>query len=166
MADTEITTIDQIKVGDFVKLVDRDKSGRFSYIGEVINTQKETKLLPAAFEMLTFEGIMGFTFPRTNKDEDEIRTGSKEEAEPNELYLTTTKPAGWAKFKKNPKDFKEQKQEEAKVVPAVPKKQQVLELVQANPRKKEAALLKLALKEIGGAEATLKNYIKLALAKK
>lgn len=166
MTDTQITKVDQVKVGDFVKFVGRDKSGRFSYIGEVITIQKENKLLPASFEMLTFEGTMGFIFPRTMKDDDEIRTGDKDEFEPNELYLTTTKPTGWAKFKKNPNDFKEQKQEEAKIVPAIPKKQQVLELVQANPRKKEAALLKMALKEIGGTEATLKNYIKLALAKK
>ena len=37
MADTLLTSIKELNVGDFVKLVDRDKSGKFSYIGEVVN---------------------------------------------------------------------------------------------------------------------------------
>lgn len=159
MADTQITSIDQVKVGNFVKLVDRDKSGKFSYVGEVISVREETKLLPGMFEMLTFDGVMGFTFPH-NKSEDP--THKKEELG-NELYFVKTKPTGWAKFKKDPTVTKK---EEPKIIPAKPKKEQVFDLVKANPRKKEAALLKLALKEIGGSQTQLKNYIKLALAKK
>ena len=46
MADTQITSIDQVKRDMFVKLVDRDKQGKFSYIGQVtdINLGHEQKV--------------------------------------------------------------------------------------------------------------------------
>ena len=162
MADTPITAVDQVSVGKFVRFVDRDKSGRFSYTGEVITVEKETKTKPSFFEMLTFEGIMGFSFPKTLKDKDEVITGGRVEEATNELYTTTTKPKGWAKFKKNPVVYKEA---EAVVEPIKTKKEQVFELVAANPRKKEASLLKLAKKEIGGSDTRLTSFIRLALAK-
>lgn len=157
MPDKQITSIAQVKKGDFVKFVDRDKQGRFSYIGEVISVTpgKEKKVYKgtiqkgAKFEMLTFEGVMGFY----------VETGDE-----NEIYLTDTKPKGWAKFKKDPTGFKEELN--APQPPKKSRKELVADLVAANPRKKEASLLTMAKKEIGGSEATLKNYIKLALVKK
>jgi hypothetical protein len=102
--------------------------------------------------MLTTEGTMGFMMG--NPEED------------HELFLTTTKPPGWAKFKKNPKTFKA-KETEKEVLPVVKtKRQQVMELVANNPRKGEATLLKLAKKEIGGSNVQLGNYIRLALLAK
>lgn len=162
MSETQITSIEQIKVGDFVKFVDRDKSGKFSHVGEVVGIQKETKLLHPSFEMLTFEGTMGFRFP---KEKGEVTPQNKETLE-NELYITNVKPKGWAKFKKDPSGFKDDLKEEEKVVPVKPLKDRVADLVAANSRKKEAALLKLAKKEIGGSDTKLSNYIKLALTKK
>jgi hypothetical protein len=165
LADKRITSMDQIQEGLFVKLVDRDSAGKFTHVGEVIKVFVDTKKpkpipkshagynrneLPVSnsfFEMLTMEGIMSF------------QMGNPED---NELYITTTKPAGWAKFKKSPEQFKKEKN----TTPVVKtKKELVMELVKKNPRKKEKALLTLAKKEIGGVEKQLLNYIKLALSK-
>jgi hypothetical protein len=41
-----------------------------------------------------------------------------------------------------------------------------MELVAANPRKREGGLLTLAKKEIGGTDGQLKTYIRLALTKR
>lgn len=162
MADTRITSMNQIKRGIFVKLVDRDKNGKFSYTGEVISLELGNKTTVgmdrtvvtkgAGFQMRTMGGVMGFDMS---------------EPDANELYVTTTKPAGWAKFTKDPDKFRKvQEEKNAVVLPTKTKRELVAELVAANPRKKESALLKLAKKEIGGNETQLKNYIKLALAKK
>ncbi len=163
MNDSELISIENIKIGDFVKFVDRDNNGRFSYTGEIVAIQIETKHLPPSFEMATFEGTMGFKFPKT-KNIDEIITGNNRTGKvTNELYITATKPKGWAKFKKNPVSFKET--ETKKVEPVKTKKERVFELVAANLRKKETSLLKLAKKEIGGADFQLISFIRLALAK-
>ena len=162
MSDNEIKSITDVKRGMFVKLVDRDSSGKFSYVGEVISLNlgkkttvgmnKHTVLEGACFHMRTMEGVMGFDM-----------------SEPcgNELYVTKTKPKGWAKFMKDPEKFKKAAIEKHDVIkPTKTKRELVAELVSANPRKKESALLKLAKKEIGGNLVQLKNYIKLGLAKK
>ena len=158
MTDTKLTSLTQIKVGDFVKLVDRDDQGRFSYTGQVTNieTGKEVKkevhgkkvsvIEDSSFEMKTFEGIMGF-----NMDEPDI----------HELYKTTTKPKGWGKFIKNPKGFKEPEIVEVTKT----KKELVFDLVSDNSRKGEKALLKLATEKIGGSTKQLSTYIKLAKLK-
>lgn len=165
MNDSELISIENIKIGVFVKLVDRDNNGRFSYTGEVVVIQKETKHFPPSFEMLTFEGTMGFEFPRTNNT-DKIITGSNSTGKVmNELYITTAKPKGWARFKKNPISFKKTEIEAKKIEPVKTKKEKVFELVTTNPRKRETSLLKLAKKEIGGADSQLISFIRLALAK-
>jgi len=169
MADIRITSIDQVQTGLFIKFVDRDRNGRFTYTGEVtsvfIDKKKPKKKEPGtagyrrdevpvqdhSFEMLTFEGTMGFEMG--NPEED------------HELYLTTTKPPGWSKFKRDPKQFMDTKAETEVVKPVKTKKQQVLELVAGNHKKSEKALLRLAKKQIGGAESQLKSFIKLGLAK-
>lgn len=175
MTDTLITGIDDISVGDFVRFVDRDKSGKFSYTGEVISIHKPKKakqrkdnagvpIEPAdhecpSFEMLTFDGTMGFVF--------------RPKGEELELHKSSTKPTGWAKFKKDQTGFKKAQAEvkaaevaAAQVKPAVTKKEQVSALVAKHPRMKADALLKLALKEIGGSQGQLRAYINLALSKK
>ena len=154
MADVRITSIDQVQTGLFIKFVDRDKNGRFTYTGEVtavsIDTKKPKKKEPGSagykrdevhvpdhsFEMLTFDGTMGFEMG--NPEED------------HELYITTTKPPGWTKFKNNPELFNANKAESEVVTPVTTKKEQVLELVAGNRKKSEGALLKLAKKQIGG----------------
>lgn len=162
MADTQIKSINDIKRGIFVKLVDRDSNGKFTYTGEVISLDlgRETKvgmdkhivMEGACFEMITMGGVMGFDMS---------------DPKANELYITTTKPTGWAKFKKDPEKYRQSEVEKNTVVlPTKTKRELVAELVTANPRKREAALLKLAKKEIGGNLTQLKNYVKLGLAKK
>jgi hypothetical protein len=172
MADTKITDISQIKDGMFIKYVDKDDDGKFSHVGEVtmvyvdkhkvkkndaiVNTlaghKREDETIPNhSFEMVTFEGTMGFT------------VGTFEN---HELYITTTKPTGWNKFKKDPQSFKEA--EELKGIPLEPvktKKQQVFEIVAKNSKKKEKDLLKIVKKEVAGSDQQLMTYIKLALLK-
>jgi len=162
MADNEIKSINDVKRGMFIKFVGRDSSGKFSYVGEVISLNlgnkstvgmdRRTVLAGATFQMRTMEGVIGF---------DMSEPGD------NELYVTKSKPTGWAKFMKDPQKFKKTEIEKHAVVkPTKTKRELVAELVAANPRKKEPALLKLAKKEIGGNETQLKNYIKMGLAKK
>jgi hypothetical protein len=165
MSDTLITSIEQVQVGDFVRFVDRDKSGKFSYTGEVTNvyipkkskkTEKKSTDVdedPAKFEMLTFDGTMGFTFP----------TGKEVE---HELHKSSTKPTGWSKFKKNPVKVRQEKVEAAQVKPVTTKKEQVAQLVANHPRMGFDGLLKKAAKDIGGSTGQLSAYINLALAKK
>lgn len=162
MADKIVTSINQIQRGMFVKFTDRDKNGKFSYVGEVIdlNLGKETKvgmdkdiaMIGANFTMITTEGVMGFDMEKPTA---------------NELSITTTKPAGWAKFKKDPVKFKSSEvKKNVVVLETKTKREQVAELVASNTRKKESALLKLAKIEVGGNETQLLNYIKLELSKK
>jgi len=143
LPDKVVTKLSQVKVGSFIRLVDRDKQGKFSYVGEVTVVTKD----PPHFEMITMEGTMGFCMATPTA---------------NELHMTTTKPTGWHKFKNNPSKFRESKA----VHPPKTKRQLVFELVAKNTRKGEPALLKLAKKEIGGSDIQLLNFIKLALAKK
>ena len=170
MADVRITSIDQVQTGLFVKFRAKDDGGWFTHTGEVtkvntVNIKKEKVMAgtevgenksnqtnddESFFEMLTMEGTMGF-----GVDSDE-----------HELYLTTVKPPGWAKFKKRPDTYITEQKENNTVPVVKTKKEQVKELVGANPKKNEKSLLKLAIKEIGGAEAQLKVFIKLALAHK
>lgn len=152
MSDKQITKPEEVNKGDFVRFVDRDKQGRFSYVGEVMVVQPTKKNELGYLEILTFDGTMGFFHDEKKGFADE-------------LYATNSKPTGWFKFKKSPKAFAKANAPKP-VAPAKTKRQQVMELVASNPRKKEAGLLTLAKKEIGGSEAQLVNYIKLALAKK
>lgn len=169
MADIRITSIDQVQAGLFVKFVDRDKNGRFSYTGEVtsvsidskspkkkksgrVGYNREEEHIPDhSFEMLTMEGTMGFKMG--NPEED------------HELFLTTVKPPGWSKFKKDPSRFIREREQKETVAPVKTKKEQVLKLVADNHRKKEGALLKLAKTQIGGSENQLKTFIRLGLSK-
>ena len=166
MADTAVTSIDQIKRDIFVKLVDRDKSGKFSYTGQVIevNLGREQTVGMEKKKVRVGAGFVMKAMVEIGTTTHVMDIGiDMEDPKANELYITTTKPTGWAKIMKDPDAFR--KAEAAKnAVPVVTKtkREQVAELVAAHPRKGEAALLKLAKKEIGGTDAQLKNYIKLA----
>jgi hypothetical protein len=160
MADKKIESVSQVNVGDFVKCVDRDKNGKFSYTGEVthVTVGKPTKIgretiqSGALIEIVAMEGNMGFMLERPDD---------------NDLYITTTKPTGWAKFKKDPNIGKAPTPApDISLKDTKTKKQLVAELVSGNPRKNEKSLLKLAVAEIGGSEAQLLNYIKLANLRK
>lgn len=156
MSDAGITKIEEIQVGDFIRFHGGDRGGRYSYTGEVtkvfIPDSKKDENLEPCFEMLTFDGTMGFVW----NGEEEF-----------ELYKASTKPKGWAKFKKNPSGFREQVEEEQKVEYVKPKKQQVFELVAENKRvRKVETLVNRAHKEIGGSKALLRKYVELALSKK
>ena len=121
MSDTQLTAFEEVNVGDFIRFTDRDKSGKFSYVGEVMTVTKAKKKEPAFFEMLTFDGLMGFVFDEKNGFE-------------SDLTKTNSKPKGWAKFKKDPKAFAAANAPPP-VLPKKTKKEQVMELVAANPRK-------------------------------
>jgi hypothetical protein len=159
MADKRIESLDQISVGEFIKMTDRDSQGKFNYVGEVISittgkpvTENRVKYNKGAtFEMATFEGVIGFCME-----------------DPTVHELTkTTKPTGWYKFKKDPVLFKGPPEPtEIKINELKSKKELVLDLVRANPKKNEKSLLKLAKVEVGGSEMQLSNYIKLALLPK
>jgi hypothetical protein len=151
MSDKHITKFEEVKKGSFVRFVDRDSGGRFAYVGEVVVVTASKKNEPAYFEMQTFDGTMGFVYDDKNGFDVE-------------LYESASKPKGWAKFIKNPEKFLEA-EAPTPVKPTKTKKQQVMELVAANPRKREGGLLTLAKKEIGGTDGQLKTYIRLALTK-
>ena len=145
----EITSLKDVKEGDFVKFVGKDDKGKFTHIGEVIKTRQYDDK-SESIELLTFEGYMEFIL-----------------CDDNELYQHSSKPKGWAKFKKDPNAYFRSLAKESKTVkPVKTKKEQVFELVKNNPRKKSAGLLKLAKEQIGGSESQLKSYIQLALSKK
>lgn len=147
----EITKIADVNIGDFVRFSSKDDSGYFSHVGEVISINKETKKQDAYFEMLTFDGVMGFILPE--KIDESVS-----------LKICNTKPTGWAKFKKNPQSFKT-KPEEKVVEPVKTVREQVFDLVSNNKRKSKKSLLKLAKSEIKADINQLESYIDLALAK-
>lgn len=162
MAITPIKTIDDVSVGDFVKYSDKDKRGKFNYVGEVIHVDKKLE----TFEMMTFIGDMGFCLTEVEDEYEPATVGQpRKKKEPSNQVLekTTVKPKGWAKFKKNPEKFTEENLTQKEVKPQKTQKQKVFDLVKANKRKKLAGLLKLAKKEIGGDEKQLTVQIQLAL---
>lgn len=151
MPETLIKTIKDIKVGDFIKFVEKDKRGKFSYSGEVIKVDASTN----SIETLCFEGNFGFNIVPSN-----------------ELYLLDGKPVGWDKFMKNPDAYrkglmeKEKAKEDAKAIPIVKtQKEQVLDIVKDNISLTENKLYKLVKSQVNGNESILKNYIKLGILK-
>ena len=166
MAETQITSIDDVKRDMFVKLVDRDKSGKFSYTGQVvdINLGVEQKVGMEKKKVKVGAGFTMNALVEIGEKTHLVQIGiDMEDPTANEIYATTTKPKGWASFLKDPEKFrKEEEKKKAVPIATKTKRELVAELVKAHPRKGEAALLKLAIKEIGGSEAQLKNYIKLA----
>lgn len=157
-----ITKISQVKVGQFIKYIFKDKREKITYIGEVTVVDKAHHL----FEMITFEGEIGFTLAPVETDENMSVFGKKPDIiiDDSTLEIVKTKPKGWAKFLKNPDSFV--KQNDVVVEQKKTFKQQVFELVKANPKKKLNALIKLSLKEIGGSESQLKTIIQLAILKR
>lgn len=155
MTDQRITSMKDVKVGDFIKFCDKDKKGKFSYTGEVIGIGKDPVFQAACIETICFEGNFGFVI-----------------CAENELYLLDGKPVGWDKFKKDPAAYrrglrnKEEAKEEARAVPVMKtQKEQVFDLVKDNPKLTDSKLWKLVRDSVKGDEAVLKNYIKLGQMK-
>jgi len=143
MADSKkIKNVNDIKVGDFVKFIDRDKQGKFSYVGEVISVTGNS------ITMRSFEGVFGFTI-----------------CEENDLELCS-KPTGWKKFLQNADEFKKEVEKKAQIKPKKTKQQIIQDYIKNNPKLKESGILKLAHKELGGDKKLLKIQIKLAMSKK
>lgn len=134
----KITSYSDLRENDFIKI--RLKQN-FEFSGQIIKLDKSLNL----FEVYTFDGIMGFFW---NKDSD------------YEIHKLQQRPNGWKDFVKNPEPFAEEVLEVKKS-----KKEQTFDLVKENPKKREAALLKLAKDKIGGDPNLLKTYVKLGIAK-
>lgn len=143
-----ITSETQVAIGDFLKLSDKDKKGKFSYVGEVVG-KDGTWIV-----MNTFEGTMHLKIGADN----DLSIGSK--------------PVGWDKFSKNPEKFlaqkidKEQKAREERMKPIVTQKEKALGIARENPKMAPKKLTKLIMVEVGCSEALAANYMLLARVKK
>jgi hypothetical protein len=155
MADL-ITTLKQVKVGDFVKFTDKDKSGKFNYVGEVLSIEQ------GWINILAFEGEMGF---KIDKD--------------NHLETILTQPTGWKKYKDDPEGYrlkinneklkarqKEQKAHEIEAASMKTVKEKVKEFVLSQKERTLEKLLKKVSKEFKDTDQKLlTTYIQLALLK-
>lgn len=165
-----IETINDVEVGMFVRYSDKDKRGKFKYIGEVLSVDEKLE----TFEMLTMAldmshgMVVGFCLKEVEEKPQQGFNAKKEKKEENHqlLEIINTKPKGWAKFKKDPEKFFGQNSKNKPIEPVKTQKQKVFDLVKSNPRKKLKALLALAKKEIGGNEAQLSVQIQLALKRR
>jgi len=155
MADL-ITSLKQVKIGDFVKFTEKDKQGKFTYVGEVISIEQ------GWINILAFEGEIGF---KIDKD--------------NHLETILTQPTGWKKYKDNPEAYrfkintdklkarqKEQKAREDEVANIKTVKEKVKEFVLSQKERTLEKLLKKVSKEFKDTDQKLlTNYIQLALLK-
>lgn len=154
--ELKITSMKDVELGMFVRYTGKDDNGRWHHIGEVIEMTKPTDANPTTtFTMATLVGKM--TFESTKSF-----SGA-------ELYVTTKKPDGWEKFKKDPEKHSAamKQKEEAKAVPILKTlKEQVYDLVVANAALSDAKLLKLIKNAASsGEDNTLKTYMLLARMK-
>lgn len=143
-----INKLSEIKVGDFIKFTEKDKSGKFHHVGQVLTINETDK----NFVMEAFEGTMGFTICKEN-----------------ELHIVE-KPVGWDKFIKDPFKFRKnvKNKETLKDIAPVVKTQKelVFDLVKENKKLTKAKLLKLLVKTYPNAsDVMLKNHMELALMK-
>lgn len=167
MTTTTVKTIDDVEIGMFIRYSDKDKRGKFKYVGEVthVNEKDET------FEMLTMSldmshgMVIGFCLKEEEEEKPQGFNAKKKQKEENHqlLEVINTKPKGWAKFKKDPEKFFGQNSKNKPIEPIKTQKEKVFDLVKSNPRKKLKALLSLAKKEIGGDDGQLSVQIQLAL---
>lgn len=155
MADL-IQNLKQIKIGEFVKFTDKDKSGKFSYVGEV------TSIEQGWINILTFEGEMGFKIDPNNH-----------------LEKILTQPTGWKKYKDDPEGYrlkinndklkarqKEQKDRELEVANMKSVKDKVKDFVLSQKERSLDKLHKKCIKQFTGTDSkVLLNYVQLALLK-
>ena len=140
-----IKTIDELSVGDFVKVNQTDGPviDRLNFSGKVIQVSKADGRL----EIHSMDGIIGIGI-----DMDDISI---------EIHKLKQRPNGWSNFVKTGK-----RKADDKVLPTIQtKRSQVFDLVENNPRKRFPGLLTMAKKTIGGSEIVLSNYINLAISK-
>lgn len=127
MIETKIKTLKELKLDNFVKFTDKDKKGKFSYIGKIIKIDEEWVIIE------TFEGIMGFKICTEND------------------LMHADEPSGWTKFTKNPEKFRQDiknKEKQKDIAPEVKtQKQLIMEFVRDNKKLKKNKLLSLLKKQ-------------------
>lgn len=141
-----IKTIDELSVGDFIKVNQTDGPviDRLNFSGKVVQLSR----VDGRFEVHTMDGVIGIGI-----DMDDITI---------EIHKLKQRPNGWSEFVKSGK-VKPVKESPQPTIHT--KRSRVFDLVKDNPRKRFPGLLTSAKKSIGGDENTLSNYIKLAIAK-
>ena len=138
-----------VNVGDFVRFNDKDKSGKFHYIGQVIEIN-QTEM--GFFTMETFQGTMSFTLDSENDLE------------------SAEKPVGWDKFIKDPFKYRgnaKQKEVLKDIAPVVKtQKEMIFDCVKDNKKLTKVKLLKVLKKQFPTmSDVKLANNMELALIK-
>jgi hypothetical protein len=143
----KITSLSQVNVGEFVKFTDKDKNGKFSYIGEVIS------IVDGWINVLTFDGEFGFLID-----------------EKNDLETIITIPVGWKKYKADPESYrmtvnlKKIKKDKIEVAALKSVRDKVFDFVKESKEKSLDKLFIEASKVFNNINANvLKNYIQLSL---
>lgn len=137
-----IKNIKDLTVGEFIKVVHTNGPtiDRLNFSGEVIRLCELTERI----EIKTVDYVVGIGWNMDGYDLD--------------IFKLDQKPNGWDAATKTPRTIKTKE-----ILPIKTKKDQVIELVKNNPRKKSTTLLALAKKEIGGDAKLLESYVQLAL---
>lgn len=149
MTDTIVTKFDQFQLEDFLKFVDKDKKGKFSYVGKIVDICDKTKFIT----INTYHGLIGFKIDPSN-----------------ELYITDEKPVGWDKFEKNPEkyksDLKQKEREKDIAVPVKTQKELIFELVEQNKNLDRKNLVKLIKNKLNLKEPEFAIQLDIALLKR
>lgn len=149
MTDIIITKFDQFQLGEFLKFVDKDKKGKFSYVGKIVDICDKTKFIT----INTYHGLIGFKIDISN-----------------ELYITDEKPIGWDKFEKNPEkykaDLKQKEREKDIAVPVKTQKELIFELVEQNKNLDRKNLVKLIKNKLNLKEPEFAIQLDIALLKR
>jgi hypothetical protein len=149
----EITKIEDVVVGEFVRYEDTDDKGKFHYDAKIITVNKQERW----FEVIGFDpGVDRFNF-KAEDDNNKLSWAGK--------LTKSEKPRGWDKFEKD-KDVYRKKEADKKEVEQQIKattKTKVFELVKANSNLDSKSLVEKAKKEIGGDDKLLGMFVKVAL---
>lgn len=145
----QIKTTKQLTIGDFIKFTDKDKQGKFSYVGEVMS------ISDGWISILTFEGEMAFKI-----------------CPENSLEKISTPPVGWKKYRANPEKHRlevileKRRVYEAEAAAIKSLRDKIKDFVLSKKERNLDKLLKIAVKEFKDADPKiLKNYIQLTLLK-
>ena len=148
---TKILKMNQIKVNDFIRFNDKDKKGKYHYIGQVIEINEKEK---GFFTMETFYGTMSFSI-----------------CDENDLELTD-KPVGWDKFSKDPIKYRNELKQKEIIKDTAPvvktQKELIFEFVLSNKKliKNKKKLLKELIKQFPKvSESILSTNLELAIIK-
>lgn len=146
MAD-KIISMSQVNVGEFIKFTDKDKNGKFSYIGEVIS------IVDGWINILTFDGEFGFLIDKQN-----------------DLETVATTPVGWKKYKADPEAYRmavnleKIKKNQTEVLALKSMRDKVSDFVKGSKEKSLDKLFTKASKVFTDVDPkVLRNYVQLAL---